>query len=216
MGNVAIREVEITDIPAIKSVASKVWDWDSFTSNDMILDATLGLYLNQVLHVATFGRVVTVDDKVVGAIFGSMDGQPCKYRTMLEESTAHALTLLGAPNNVRKNIYGYLNTTNAIYRELIRGIKNKYDGVLDFLILAEESRGLGAGKALWLALREYFREHRAKAIYLYTDTHCNFGFYDHFGFNRKREQDVKYKFHFAFIKFPYKMTLYLYEYVFSD
>ena len=43
------------------------------------LDATLGLYLNQVLYHSTFGKVAVLNDEVVGLILGTLTKEGRTY-----------------------------------------------------------------------------------------------------------------------------------------
>ena len=212
MNDVVIRDVEARDVPGIKKVICEVWDWVSIIEDKEILDATIGLYLNQVLYEGTFGRVAVLDDKVVGVIFGSVDGVEPKYRMLLEDGTVHAFTLLGASETVRKSIHEYFSKLRDVYGRLVKGIEGDYDGTLDFLILGRDAQGLGIGKSLWLALKAYFLENNANAVYLYSDTDCNFGFYESQGFKRKRELETT----FIFEGTPYVTNQFLYEYHLSS
>ena len=116
MNQATIRDVEARDIPELKAIIGAVWDWLDLIDDGHALDATLGIYLNQILHEATFGRAAVLNGKVVGAIFGSAGGAEPKYRMLLEDGTAHAVTLLGASERNRKNIFNYLSGIADIYR----------------------------------------------------------------------------------------------------
>ncbi|MCL2400381.1 MAG: GNAT family N-acetyltransferase [Defluviitaleaceae bacterium] len=207
MHNIEIRNVEAKDIPMIKEVIAKVWNWTDLIEDNQTLDAVVGIYLNQVLYEATFGRVAVLNNKVVGVIFGSVDGIEPKYRMLLENCTNHTLTLLAASESDRINTFEYLSKLSITYQELISDYIDNYDGTLDFLVLSKESHGLGIGKSLWMALKSYFDENNAKSIYLYSDVECNYGFYEHFGFARKAEKEVIFKFN----EEDYKMNIFLYD-----
>ena len=210
MSNIIIRDVEIKDVPAIKSAIQHAWQWDNLIDDKNTLSATLGVYLNQVLFTATFGRVAVLDTKVVGVIFGYVKGKEPSYRMLLEDGSAHAFTLLGASERDRMCIHEYFTKQERVYNQLVDGLSDNYDGTLDFLILTKEAQGLGIGKKLWMALKSYFEENNTKAIYLYTDEECNFGFYNHQGFTRKCEQNVVYNFG----PVDFKSDIFLYEYLF--
>ena len=113
---------------------------------------------------------------------------------LLEDGTAHAVTLLGASERNRKNIFNYLSGIADIYRKLLSAAPGTYGGTLDFLILANESQGSGIGKNLWAALKTYFEENGVKSVYLFSDTECNFGFYEHYGFTRRASQSTAFDF----------------------
>ena len=192
INTIIIRDVEAGDIPSIKAIIGATWDWLDIIECKATLDAALGIYLNQVLHDSTFGRVAVLNDKIVGVIFGSVDEAELKYKMLIENSTIHALTLLGSSDADRKNIYEYLAKTMMVYKQLINGLEDNYDGTLDFLVLAKEAQGLGLGKNLWRELKAYFKENNAESIYLYSDTKCNFGFHERQGFIKRCEQEVVY------------------------
>ena len=212
MNRVVIRDVEARDIPAIKAVIREIWDWEGLIDDEQTLDATIGIYFNQILYAGTFGRVAVLNGKVAGVIFGSVDGAVPKYRMLMEDGTAHAVTLLGASKANRENTYEYLAKITVAYKQLVGDIADDYDGTLDFLILAKETQGLGIGKSLWMALKSYFEENNAKSIYLYSDTECNYGFYEHQGFTRKNEQEVT----FAFGRESFNTNIFLYDIQFNQ
>ena len=211
MNNVIIRDVEINDIPSIKTAISKIWDWSELIEDEKTINATLGIYLNQVLFDATFGRVAVLCDKVVGVIFGYVEGKEPNYRMLLEDGTAHTFTLLKASERDRFCIDEFFTKQNGVYEQLVDGIEDEYNGTLDFLILTEDAQGLGIGKKLWLSLKQYFEEHNVKSIYLYSDEDCNVGFYEHQGFTRRNEQTAAYEFG----EHIHKSGIYLYEYQFN-
>ena len=66
MNQATIRDVEARDIPELKAIIGAVWDWLDLIDDGHALDATLGIYLNQILHEATFGRAAVLNGKVVG------------------------------------------------------------------------------------------------------------------------------------------------------
>jgi len=207
MNSIEIRDVKATDIPAIKAVIAAAWDWVSLIKDEKTLNSAISIYLHQVLHEATFGRVAVLDDKVAGVIFGSIDGAAPEYRALMEDAAAHAVTLLGASKNDRENIYEYLSNVKLTYEHLVRDFIDNYDGTLDFLVLAKEAQGSGTGKNLWMALKSYFEENNVTSIYLYSDTECNFGFYEHNGFTKRAEQNVT----FTFSGEEFKTSIFLYD-----
>ena len=207
MNNMIIRDVEAKDIQAIKHAINDVWCFSELVESEELLDATIGLYLNQILYGGTFGRVAVLDDKVVGVIFGVVNGEEPKYRKLLEDGTAHAIAWLGASKTEQEGIYEYFSKQKEVYEQLSNDLLDNYDASLDFLVLAKEAQGLGVGKKLWETLKAYFEEKNAKSVYLYSDTECNYGFYEHQGFTRRRERDTN----FEFEGHIFKTTNFLYD-----
>lgn len=194
MSNVVIRTIEEKDIPAIKAAINDVWCFSDLISDDKRLDATIGLYLNQILYDVTYGKVAMLDEKVVGVILGSIHDELPTCRHLLEDATTHAITMLGAPEAERQGVYEYLTKQKEVYEQLSSGLFGEYDGSLDFLVLTSEAQGLGVGKKLWLELKAHFEGKGVNSIYLYSDADCNTGFYEHQGFSCRKEKEVVYDF----------------------
>ena len=187
---IILRETNEMDIAQIKAMINETWDWASLVTERNTLDAALGLYLNQILYDSTFGRVAMLDDEVAGVIFGCLNGKPPQFRLLLENTTEHALVLLNAPETEREDIRIIFNGLHKTYEELISGREKDYDGILEFFVVSEKVRGLGVGKMLWNELKDYLQKNNAGSIYVYTDTDCNYGFYDHAGFKKVSQQEL--------------------------
>ena len=210
MPQLTIRDVEADDIPKLKALIDDTWAWDDLADDETVLDALLGLYLNQVLYDSSFGKVAVLDGELAGAIFGCVEGDVPSYRMLQEDGTEHSLTLLNAAEHERRDIYTCMSTLNATYARLLDG--KTYDGTLVFLAVAENAQGLGVGKALWHALASYFRERQAERISVFSDTDCNFGFYEHSGFSKRETQALT----CTFSKEVWQVDVYLYEYQFPS
>ena len=69
-------------------------------------------------------------------------------------------------------------------------------------------RGYGIGKKLFKAMIHHMKKENVNSIYLYTDTDCNYKFYDHQGMDCRIEKDYSYEFHNT----EYDMKLFIYDY----
>ena len=207
---IIIKEVTQSHIPQIKNIVKHIWAWEEMSESEEVLNATLTMYMNNVLYDSTYGRAAFVDGKMVGVIFGIMNGQYPKYRMMVENSMNPAIALINASNNERKAFSEYMTKINAAYAQLLKGKENNYDGTLNFLVLSKEARGLGIGKKLWLTLAEHFKSHKAKSIYVYTDSDCNFKFYEHLGFNKAGALPITIDIYGK----PYSPDIFMYDYDF--
>lgn len=208
MNKMIIRDVLEEDISSIKAMIDETWDWASLVENKDVLNAAIGLYLNQVLYNSSFGKVAVLDNKIVGTIFGWAEGEIPKYRMLQEDGTELALLMLNAKENERKDVYECMSKLNAAYDKLLSGKEETYDGTLVFFVVSEDTRGYGVGKTLWNELGVYFREKNVDSIYVYTDTDCNYGFYEHSGFERKGERDLT----CCFQEGEWKVKVFLYDY----
>ena len=50
-------------------------------------------------------------------------------------------------------------------------------------------RGKGVGKMLFQSALAYMKEQDLDEFYLFTDTSCNYGFYEHQGMTRQQEKE---------------------------
>lgn len=90
----------------------------------------------------------------------------------------------------KENMKEYMKVVQ-VYHELIKNKSHLYDGDIELLAVSKERRGLGIGKRLMDCAKERFQRTGAKSIYVYTDTCCNYGFYDSQGFLLEGSEDLE-------------------------
>ena len=204
------RDMTSDDLPAISGLVEETWDWKYLFERQESLDATVGMYLNTALHVSSFIKVAMLNHKPVGVIMGYVEGDEPKGRLIMDDSAAYALRLLSTTENDRCAAYEYISKTNEAYATLLKSAGISYDANLVFLALSKKARGLNIGKKLWLELLEYFKQKNVHSVYLFSDTECNFGFYDHMGFTRRAELEVA--FSFGGEPEDFEQTIFLYDF----
>lgn len=105
----------------------------------------------------------------------------------------------------------YIFSLNPLYSPLrvyiIIIIRYLLQGCIQLFIVSKESRGLGVGKALVSHLSYYMKTMNVKSLHLYTDTRCNYGFYDSQNFKRLNEKEL----YFDSIKTNLNIFLYSYN-----
>jgi len=186
-----IRELKAGDLPKIKAVVRDVWEWDEAFEEDEVIEACVAIYFAPVLHEATFGRVAVVDDAIVGVIFGTELGKPPIFKHFLEDLTPYILTLAQTNQQDRQAMCDYMIALHSTYSALIASTKHEYDGSLEFLAVAEVAQGKGIGKQLWLSLKEHFQAQNVQKIYLFSDSECNYKFYEKQGFTHRQTKEMQ-------------------------
>lgn len=209
MQKVELKNVEQQDIPEIKRLIYMTWEWPKQLKSQTVLDAALGIYANQVLNQSTFAKAATLDGKMVGVIFCAAKEENPVYRMLQDDGSEHTIALLNAPESERLDICNALTTLAQTYTNHLNG--REYDGTITFLAISPEAQGLKLGKKLWTAAVEYFKTHNVRSMYLFTDTSCNYGFYEHLGMSRQHEQNCK----FFLNNQELKITSFLYDYNFD-
>ncbi|MCL2562510.1 MAG: GNAT family N-acetyltransferase [Oscillospiraceae bacterium] len=214
MNDVQIRDLEETDVPALKALVAEAfgtgWNLRRYRQNRDLLQALLDVYLSIFLEPATFGRVAVLDGEVVGVAAVSVKGEPAKFRPLQTNIAPNTLTLLTAAEADRTDITEHIAVSFQAIGGLLANRIDTYGGGLELLIVSERAQGLHIGKTLWEEASAYFKSKDAKHIYLIADSACNVGFYDHNGFIRTAAQEAVYNYTTG----QRKSTVFVYEYQF--
>ena len=83
-----------------------------------------------------------------------------------------------------RGILNFYKNVDEIYSQLLKQCDKDYRGEIALFALSPEYRGLGIGKMLFHSVLAYMKSQSISDFYLYTDTSCNFGFYEHQGMKR--------------------------------
>ena len=81
-------------------------------------------------------------------------------------------------------------SVNHIDKDLIKEADCTYEGEVAFFAVSSRARGKGIGKELFRSLLDYMKSQNLKNFYLFTDTSCNYGFYEHQGMLRRGQKDT--------------------------
>lgn len=75
-----------------------------------------------------------------------------------------------------------------INQALLSRCPQSYPGQVAFFAVDQPRRGMGLGKRLFQAVMDNMRQEGIGTVFLFTDTSCNYGFYEHQGMVRRAEQ----------------------------
>lgn len=202
--NVKLRELKKQDIPALEDVIRKTWDYDKFATPKTARKLAK-VYLATCLTNQTYTRVAEVDGVPVGLIFGKdIEKHHCPLKYRLHQISALCGLLISKEG---RGILNFYKGVDDIDSQLLKQCSKDYKGEIALFALAPEYRGLGIGKMLFHCLLAYMKSQSISDFYLYTDTSCNFGFYEHQGMVRQQQ----YK-HFVNMKGQKgEMEFYLYD-----
>lgn len=192
MNKILYREVLKEDYEDIKILISNAFGIHKFITDKIILDRVLNIYLHSCLSAKTFSKVAILNEKVIGIILGSVKDKR-KLSNTIKHSTSILLNNLSILLHYKKadsTIKEYKKIQIA-YDELISNKAFRFQGCVELFIVSEEIRGLGLGKKLLSSFFKYLKENLVSNIYLYTDSICNFGFYDSQGFKREEAINIE-------------------------
>lgn len=189
---IVLREYHKSDRPALEGVIREAWHYDRFCS-PKTAQKMARVYLANCLANQTFTQVALIDDVPVGIIMGKNNAKhkcPFPFRMQLIGAII-SLYLSKEGRQISKIFEGI----NGIDKELLSRCGKDYQGELAFFAISKKCRGKGLGKQMFEKVMEYMRTEQIPEFYLFTDTSCNYPFYEHMGLTRRCEKkqiiDVK-------------------------
>ena len=176
-----IREYQKADHKALENVVREAWKYDRFCSSKTAAKMAKA-YLNSCLINQTFTRVAEINGEPAGIIMGK-DIQNHKCPFSLRIKWIQSIVSLYASKEGRK-ISKIFERVQEIDRELLSSCGKVYKGELAFFAIREKYRGKGLGRELFQTVVDYMKSNSISAFYLFTDTSCNYPFYEHLGLTR--------------------------------
>lgn len=209
MSEIIYRELDKKDYNTIKNLIGEAFGFNECIKDKIFLDSLLTSYLQDCILESSFSKVAEKDNKVIGIILGKANKDNTKlikeYSPLINDPT-ELESIMEIKEN--KAIISEFLKIKDTYTEIIEGRKNNFQGCIQLFIVSKESRGLGIGKALVTHLFNYMRSMNVQSLYLYTDTRCNYGFYDRHDFKRLNEKEI------YFDSLKEKLNVFLYGYKF--
>ena len=182
--NIKLRELKKEDVPALEDVIRKTWNYDRFATPKTARKLAK-VYLTTCLTNQTYTRVAEVNGVPVGLILGKdIEKHHCPPKSRLRQISALCGLLISKEG---REILNFYKNVDDIDNRLLRQCSKDYKGELALFALSPEYRGLGIGKMLFRCLLAYMESRSISDFYLYTDTSCNFGFYEHQGMVRQQQ-----------------------------
>ncbi|MDQ0459253.1 GNAT family N-acetyltransferase [Clostridium sardiniense] len=209
MGKVKYREIIKDDYETIKNMIGEAFGFNEFIDDAKVLDIALSSYLDICILESSFSKVAEKDNKIIGFILGNAKKDTnrvddCSSSVELNSSEIESIMSKG---NTMELLKEFSKITDA-YKELIEGKKDNFQGCIQLFIVSKESRGLGIGKSLLGYLFDYMKSMDVKSLYVYTDTRCNYKFYDSQNFKLINEKKI------YFNTLNMDLDVFLYEYEF--
>ena len=190
---VRIRRMTRSDYPQLVELIRRTWYADAGADGqetpDAVQDHGVASRLAAIdaqdgLARATHAAVAERDGRIIGVILGSDSA-----RVTRTQRTRHrlrqvrlALPLLASPAG-RGGLMEQLAILRAD-RALVRAAGKTYPAEIVLFLVAPESKGLGVGGRLFTHMLGTFHEHGIHEYFLFTDTSCDYGFYEYKGLRR--------------------------------
>lgn len=207
---VEYQELKKEDYPGAKQLINYLEKFDQFILDTYYLDKFLSLYLKKTLAESSYCQVAIYNGQVVGLIFASAVNDENAYNPIANSIKAFLdlFKIFVSNSEYRQILKAYKEGIFDIYAQLIADTEKLYQGEIKLFIVSPDYQGLDIGTGLLGRAFDYFKEQEASRIYLFTDTDCNYGYYDYKGFKQVSLKE-------STLKLPDSerdLTIFLYEY----
>jgi predicted N-acetyltransferase YhbS len=191
MSEITYRPITPADHQDVKALIDQAFAVGRFARKPPVLDSVLEVFLRECLTVSTYSRVAVREGHVVGLILARAAGQPRLPGSLRHRATSwtHMARIAVTGLSDLPSIAQY-RTILRSYRELRAEVGTRPDNEITLFAVAEETRGRGVGGRLFEDAMGYLRSHGQQSFFLYTDTDCSHGFYDHRGLTRAATRDI--------------------------
>lgn len=202
---IILREFQTEDATEIQQMIAKAWYYNDFC-NPKTARKLAKVFLSSCLANQTYTQVAVWKGVPVGVIMAKnskIHSCPMKYR--IKQALAIAEVYLSREGRKVSKIF---SGVSEIDRQLLEKRKKEYQGELSFFVVSASARGKGIGKKLFDTALDYMKSQNISKFYLFTDTSCNYGFYEHQGMVRRWEKSRT----FMVKEQEADMTFFLYDY----
>ena len=176
---ITLREFQNQDFKALENIIRETWHYDELCS-PKTASKLARVYLSSCLTNYTFSRAALDNGVPVGII-------------------------LAKNRAIHRCPFG---NVNGIDQQLLQDCGRTYPAEIALFAVDSSCRGKGIGKVLFQSALDYMKEQKLDAFYLFTDTSCNYGFYEHQGMTRRCEKEHT----FMINGQTAKMNFFIYDY----
>ncbi len=202
---ITLRDYQKQDFKVLEDIIRKTWHYDEFSS-PKTASKLARVFLSSCLTNYTFSRVAVDNGVPVGIIFANNKSiHKCPLSLKFQQIRAVISLFLSKEGRNASKIFG---NVNGIDKQLLSECGKSYPAELALFAVNSSYRGKGIGKILFQSVLDYMNEQKINEFYLFTDTSCNYGFYEHQGMVKRCEKE-----HLFDIKGQSaKMIFFIYEY----
>lgn len=172
----------------LAKIISDTWGYNGLSKSPEVALLMGKIYLYTCLCSENYNLVAVENDKPVGVIMGNLKRKRQKFHIL------YRIKQLYFYNKMKKYpegkfILNMFANFDSLDKKMLEEVDKDYDGELVFFVTDSTIRGKHVGTNLYESLMKRCRENNCNNIYVYTDSTCNFGFYEHQGFVKVNEKD---------------------------
>lgn len=191
--NICFREIQSSDYQELENLIRETWNYDSFTQ-PQTAKRIAKIYLASCLACQTYTCVALNDEKPVGIIMANNKKNFHRQLKYLYQQFISMIPLLCTKEG--RYCFRLFAGFEKIDQYLLNNSGKTFDGEIVFFALNGNQQGHGIGKQLFDRALSYLKSQNVNDFYLYTDSTCNFGFYEHQGMKRLNQKTVRFDSHY--------------------
>ena len=202
---IIFREFKKEDSKIIEEIIIEAWHYNDLCSSK-IARKMAKVFLSSCLTNQTYTQVALLNNQPIGIIMAKNSKiHRCPFKYRIKQIRDIISLYLSTEGRQTSKIF---SSVNSIDEELLNECTKKYEDEVAFFAISSKARGKGIGKRMFSNMLEYMKSQNIKDFYLYTDTSCNYGFYEHQGMIKRKEKSKTF-----FIQGKEaKMTFFIYDY----
>lgn len=192
-----IRQLKQSDYPALVELIRRTWYAQQADGNTDGLEPTCDARHRNTLawHLAaidaydclartTYAAVVERNGRIIGVILGSVPAKVTRMQILRHRWQQASLALPMLANRAGRN--GLREQLAILHadRALIQTTGNDYQAEIVLFLVSPEAKGQGVGGRLFAHMLDRFHALGIRQYFLFTDTTCDYGFYEHKGLQR--------------------------------
>lgn len=193
---VHIRRLRRADYPALVELIRQTWyadQTDGDTGGHEPADRArrhsvawrlAAIDAHDCLARTTYAAVVERNGRIIGVILGSVPAKVTRMQILRHRWQQASLALPMLANRAGRN--GLREQLAILHadRALIQTTGNDYQAEIVLFLVSPEAKGQGVGGRLFAHMLDRFHALGIRQYFLFTDTTCDYGFYEHKGLQR--------------------------------
>ena len=180
--DVIYRDFEKKDILELATLVAEIWN-PTLTGETALLAGKVDLAHFAVR--ATAWRVAELNGEVVGVAavrVGDPHDEDARFWSNLSEDAFEKLKELSS--QAEQALRVYYDFENKAHNQMLENCECDTTYELTLFAVSSKARGHGVGSELLRQMTDHLKEAGAKNYFLYTDTNCNWQYYENRGMKR--------------------------------
>lgn len=179
-----IRTIEEKDIESMINLVHEAW-FKGVYEEIKFEKAAAAISLNKALYNSSHGRVAEVEGQILGMVLSKIAKEEPIYRKFQTNTIENLIELSKhGQDKEMKRLIDTFEAERKIYKSLFDKVEENYDASIEYIAVSAKARGKGVGRSLIYEVIQELIEKDCKNLYLFTDSDCNYQFYDCLNFKR--------------------------------